>query len=619
MQKNLPSIAIVFLILSFLSGGLCRAAEQPNFVWILAEDSSTHYYEIYHSGGASTPNIQRLANRGLRFEHAFSNSPVCSVARTTLMTALYAPRVGTQYHRKMKEARLPEGWRMFPAYLRQAGYHTTNNSKKDYNSVEGAGVWNASSSNATWRDRPKSSTPFFHMRTFGQSHESSLHFSEAALQSETPSTPLSQIQLPPYYPDTELFRYTYARYLDRIRIIDDEVGELVSQLEEDGLLEDTFIFFFGDHGGVLPGSKGYLYETGLHVPLVVRIPENWKHLCAANRGQRIHGFVSFVDFGPTLLRLAGIEVPGHMDGKPFLGPDLTVEDLNRRNEAFGYADRFDEKYDLCRSLRKGQFKYIRNYQAYHPDALQNNYRYRMLAYQQWRQFFHDGKLNIAQSRFFQPKPAEVLYDLENDPHEIYSLAANPQYLGVLKDMRSRLTHWIKEMPDLSFLPESELVEKGLDHPVEFGAQHKQNIARWADIADLSLLPIGQAEPALRISLQSPDPWDRYWALIAASCFGSDAKELLSLAEKKLEDPEPLVRVRAAEFLAIAAAKDPWPTLLSVLKTTESPVKALLTLNTVVYLKDFIEDIPPLPRDDLQVQAKNSLVERRLEYLSRGSS
>jgi uncharacterized sulfatase len=503
---------------------------------------------------------------------------------------------------------------MFPAYLREAGYYATNNAKKDYNAVEGDGVWDASSRRATWRDRPSKDTPFFHMQSFAASHESSLHFSEKQIDVSELTTDPKSVKLASYHPDTDLFRFTYARYHDRMRVVDDFVGQIVGQLKEDGLLEDTFIFYFGDHGGVLPGSKGYIYESGLHVPLVVRIPENWKHLVEMPRGSRVRGFVSFVDFGPTLLCLADLPVPEHVDGRPFLGPDVTLAEVNARDEAFGYADRFDEKYDLCRSLRKGRFKYIRNYQAFYPDGLQNNYRYKMLAYQEWRELYHDGKLNSIQRKFFEPKAVEALHDIQSDPHEVKNLAEDPAYADVLGDLRKRLQERVKGMPDLSFYPESFLVENALDAPVAFGRKHAKQIARLVDIADLSILPFAIARPKLERALASSDPWGRYWALIACSCFGEDAKALVPAAKQRLEDSELLVRVRAAEFLAIVGAADPRPTLCDVLNMTESPVEALLAFNTVVYVNDHLSGYP-FDMKQLDMTAKGGQVGRRIDYLS----
>jgi arylsulfatase A-like enzyme len=603
----------LLLLLVLRPSALCFAAEKPNFVWILSEDNSKHYLRLFDESGAPAPNIEKLAAEGLVFEHAFCNSPVCSVARTTLATGLYAPRVATQYHRKTKPATLPEGWRMFPACLRDAGYYTTNNAKKDYNAVEGDGVWDASSGKASWRDRPSKETPFFHMQSYAASHESSLHFSEKEWRLSAPATDPRGIELAPYHPDTELFRYTYARYHDRIGAVDEFVGKMVAQLEEDGLLEDTFLFYFGDNGGVLPRSKGYIYEGGLHVPLVVRIPANWRHLVDMPRGSRVQGFVSFADFGPTLLHLAGVPVPDHMDGRPFLGEGITLAELDRRDEAFGYADRFDEKYDLCRSLRKGRHKYIRHYQAFYPDALQNNYRYKMLAYQQWRKMDQEGKLNAVERQFFEPKPVEALYDVEADPHEVHNLAGDPACAKTLLDLRQRLRQRAKGLPDLSFFPESYLVEHALGNPVAFGREHAREIARLVDVADLSLLPFAEAKPALEKALASSSSWERYWALIACSCFGEEAKALVPAAKERLGDSEPLVRVRAAEFLAVVGAADPRPTLYDVLNTTEDPVKAALTLNTAVYVNDHLEGLP-FDLAQLRMHVDGDSVNRRLEYL-----
>jgi arylsulfatase A-like enzyme len=568
---------------------------------------------LYGNPVAATPHIERLAEQGLVFEHAFSCAPVCSVARTTLMSAMYAPRVGFQFHRRSQPAHLPESAQLFPAYLRQAGYYTTNNSKKDYNVIEGQ-VWDESSKTASWRRRPTADTSFFHMQTTAVTHESSLHFSPEQMRKQTPGASTEGVRLPPYHPDTPTFRFTHARYLDRMHTMDQEVGRLVEQLQRDGLLEDTFIFYFGDHGGVLPRSKGYLYETGLHVPLVVRVPKNWRHLVTRPLASRPTGFVSFVDFGPTVLNLAGLKTPGTMDGKPFLGEGVSDQEVDRRDETYGYADRFDEKYDLCRSLRKGRFKYIRNYQPFYPDSLHNNYRYQMLAYAEWRERFRQGKLNAIQRQFFEPKPAEALFDLEQDPHEVHNLAVDPAFAETLLDLRSRLKDWVKGLPDLSFYPESLLVDEALEDGVAFGAAHRQDIGRLVDVADLALEPFEDALPKLKTAMASDDRWQRYWALIACSCFGKRAEPLVAEAKERLLDEEPLVRVRAAEFLGLIGAADAGPTLLEVLATSNSSDVALLTMNTIVFLRDHGSESFELDPARIRVKAGSPTVDRRIEYL-----
>ena len=540
-------LKIAILIFAGISSSCLAADDKPNFLWIMSEDNSKHYLKMFDEMGASTPNIETMASHGVIFDRAFSNAPVCSVARTTLITSVYAPRLGTQFHRRLKTATMPEGWKMFPAYLRSAGYYTTNNSKKDYNAVENPGVWDASSARAHWRNRP-ASKPFFHVQTYTDSHESSLHFDQAWADDPDNKTDPSTVKLAPYHPDTPLFRLTYARYHDRIKTIDAKVGKLIEQLREDGQLENTFVFYFGDHGGVLPRGKGYINESGLHVPLVIRVPDKWKGLSPFEIGSRTNGFVEFVDFGPTVLNLAGVTIPGHVDGQPFLGPNTTATEINSRDETFGYADRMDEKYDLCRSLRRGDWKYIRNYQAIYPDGLQNNYRYINLAWQQWRELYKAGELNEAQKAFFESKPAEQLFDLSNDPHEVQNLANDPDHQAKLIEMRQALSGRVKALPDLSFFPESHLVEFALDDPIQFGKQNSDRIATYVDIADAVLLPTAEALPKIELALTSQDPWARYWGYTVCSILGDRAESMYGHArEATKSDPNLLVKLRGRIF------------------------------------------------------------------------
>jgi arylsulfatase A-like enzyme len=610
MKHALP---IVFVFYSGVVNS-ASAVEQPNFVWLISEDNSKHYLRLFDTHGAETPAIERLASRGLIFENTFSNSPVCSVARTTLITGCYAPRIGTQYHRRSVVVPMPPGLRMFPAYLRDAGYYTTNHRKKDYNAVEGDGVWDESSPRASWRQRRKGQ-PFFHQRSFPVTHESSLHFSSEALQEEQTKTDPTTVFLAPHHPDTPTFRYTYALYHDRIRQMDAQVGAVVEELTQDGLLEDTFIFYFGDHGGVLPRSKGYAYESGLHVPLVVRVPEKWRHLVPWKASTRVSGFVSFVDFGPTLLHLAGIPVPVGVDGRPFLGAGVSAADVNERDEAFGYADRFDEKYDLVRTLRKGRYEYVRSFQPFNFDGLRNNYRYKMLAYTEWLELYKAGKLGLVERQFFEPRAPEALYDIEKDPYETQNLAVNPEYTKVLAVLRVRLAERIRGMPDLSLFPESALVEEAFAGPVAFGVKNKARIVRLADVADLSLVGFAEAEGELRSALESKDPWQRYWGLIGLSAHGRRAHSMAERAKHLADgDPELLVRTRAAEFLGLIGARDPQPVILDVLRKSRSGVEVNLILNTLVLLRDgkTAYDFRITPED---MGATGQYVKRRLTYLT----
>jgi arylsulfatase A-like enzyme len=605
-------VAALFFLLA-TTHSMANGQDQPNFLWIMSEDNSKHYLKMFDDAGTATPNIEKMAAHGVTFDRAFSNAPVCSVARTTLITMVYAPRLGTQFHRRIKTATMPDGWKMFPAFLRNGGYYTTNNSKKDYNAVESNDVWDASSAKAHWRNRPDDK-PFFHVQTYTDSHESSLHFKQDWVDNPDNITDPASIQLAPYHPDTPLFRLTYARYHDRIQVIDGKVGKLLEQLAEDGVLEDTFVFYFGDHGGVLPRGKGYVNESGLHVPLVVRVPEKWKDRSPFPQGTRTKGFVEFVDFGPTVLQLAGVEIPKYVNGKPFLGPGVTADEVNARNETFGYADRMDEKYDFCRSLRRGKWKYIRNYQAIYPDGLQNNYRYINLAWKQWREMNRAGKLNPAQSAFFEPKPAEQLFDVLADPHEVNDLASDPGHREKLLELRTELTEQVKALPDLSFYPESELVDNALDDPIAFGKRHQASIAKYVDVANLALLPVNEALPKLELSIKSNDPIERYWAYTVCSIFGEQAGSFSNHAKQSADnDSDLLVRLRAAEFLGLTKNRDPVPTIREIVKASNSPVINLIALQTLVHFKDGPFDYDTTI-DTESVKSIDDQVMRRIGYL-----
>ncbi len=613
---SLVLIAVVFLLFYGCSYRSAVSEDKPNFVWIVSEDNSKHYMELFDPHGIATPHLEEMASEGILFSRAFSNAPVCSVARSTLISSCYAPRTGTQFHRKSMLVPMPSGVEMFPVYLREAGYYTSNNSKEDYNYYKSDGVWDESSGKAHWTRRAPGQ-PFFHMESHPVSHESRLHFPAELMDTYQPVTHPDSVHLFPNHPDTELFRFTAAYYRDKILSVDSIVGSVLAELEEQGLLESTFVFYFADHGGVLPGSKGYCYESGLHVPLVVRIPKKFRHLVDFSPGSISDGFVSFVDFGPTLLELAGAGIPDGIDGKPFLGPGIPSGELDRWDVTFGYADRFDEKYDMVRTLRKGKLKYMRSYQSFNVDGLQNNYRYKCLAFQEWRELYAAGELNQVRGAFFEPRSPEALYDLEKDPYETTNLAGKPAYREQLLEMREELQVWVKGMPDLSFFPESVLRQKAFEtDPAAFGEEHKARFAELVDVADLSLLPFSQAEAGIAETLASGDPAKMYWALIVCSCFGSEADAFVETARELYTHKDLLVRTRAAEFVGISGKGDPVPVIIGALRESEDGVEALLILNSLVLM---VDGIPGYAFDpDLLELAPGVLeydgVKRRMEYL-----
>jgi arylsulfatase A-like enzyme len=611
-------ILTVIVILFSLFLNACTQKEviqRPNIIWLTSEDNSKHYMELFDEHGVKTPNIERLTNNGIIFTRAFSNAPVCSAARSTLISGCYGPRLASHYHRRVQKVPMSGTMKMFPAYLREAGYYTSNNSKEDYNIVKGDSVWDESSSKASWKKRNQGQ-PFFHVQNTTTTHESKMFYKDEDMNMPDTLTDRNSCFIQPNHPQTEIFKYLNARYRDLIIKMDREIGAMIDELEKEGLLENTFIFYYGDHGGVLPGSKGYMKETGLHVPLVVHIPEKYKNMVDLERGTESSAFVSFVDFGATVLNLAGVEIPEGMDGKAFLGKGVSKSELDSRDETYSYADRFDEKYDMVRSVRKGKYKYVRNYQPFNYDGLWNNYRYKQAGFRQWLDMYKKGELNDIQAEFFKTKKPELLYDVEADPFETINLAENPNNKEVLEQLRGKLDSWLTAMPDLSFYPEHHLVNNAFDNPVAFGQTHKADIEEYIQLANLMLLDYESAKPGIGESLKSNDPWKRYWGLIVCSRFEKQASEFLTLIKEiALSDSELINRVRAAEFIGITGVENPSKLICQALYESKDGTEAGLILNSVVLMRDgYGFDFNIDVKKFAPVIAEAPYVIRRLQYL-----
>ena len=593
--------------------------EKPNILWIVTEDNSIHYMNLYTKGGAEMPAISQLANQGIVFNNAFSNAPVCSVARSTIITGVYAPRIGTQYHRKMSKVKLPNSIKPLPTYLSEIGYYTSNNAKEDYNFIKENKVWDESSKKATYKNRKKGQ-PFFHVQNFHNTHEGQLHFNSKQLDDALVANELDSISPFPYHPDTPTFRYTQSLYHNHHKDVDREMGKFIDDLQNEGLMENTIIFYYGDHGGVLPRSKGYLYETGLNVPMIVYVPDKWKHLNPFEIGSRTSTFVDFVDLVPTVLSLAGVKIPKSLDGTPFLGKNIDKTEIEKQDITFGYADRFDEKYDLVRSVRKGKYKYIRNYQPFNVDGIYNFYRYKMLAYKEWYKLFQEGKLNDIQSQFFKPRLPEALYDIENDPYETQNLASSVEHQNKLLDLRNILSNHVMNQPDLSFFPEPYFLENGLENGLDFGQKNKELIKKLIQTANLSLEPYNEVKNEISEALDNKNPWVRYWGLITCSSFGTEASEHLEKINFLFKnDSENLVKIRAAEYLMLNDFNIDAGEINNLLKNAKSETEANLMLNSLALIKtknpnyklDFSKSFYP----EKWFETENKLVNRRLNYLT----
>ncbi|MDU0354767.1 hypothetical protein RS130_13320 [Paraglaciecola aquimarina] len=333
--------------------------------------------------------------------------------------------------------------------------------------------------------------------------------------------------------------------------------------------------------------------------MVVRIPKNYEHLLAEDMQRlsdyRIKGTVSFIDFAPTLAKLAGLTSLAEHDGEAFLGDNISLKQLNQRDYSFSYADRFDERSSLLRSVHLNNYQYIRRYEPFTPDSLFNAYRARQPAYQEWDKMFKAGQLTPVQADYFEPKPAEALYDLAKDPHQINNLAKDPNYRKQLASMRSALNNQVKILPDVGFYPESYVLAQSNSNIASFGQRHKKEISALVDIADLQLQPFAQVKMQLQHLLSKGTTWQKYWALNVASHFGVEAVSLTAQANQILNsNANTLIKARALQFLTIASSYKPQAKLIELIKEASSDIQVVEILNIAAQLKDlknFVIDIP----------------------------
>ncbi|MBD0776894.1 sulfatase [Maribacter sp. ANRC-HE7] len=442
----------------------------PNIIWLVAEDQSPDYFPMYGDSTISLPSLESLATDGVVFDNAFAPVPVCAPARSALITGMYPTTLGTHNMRNYKAwdnkneplinipnytAIVPEGVRMFTEYLRKAGYYCINGPKEDYNFAKTEAAWDESSieNKHHWRKRKKGQ-PFFAVFNYGVCHESQIWVRGKDSLFVDPS----EVPVPPYFPDNTIIRHDLAVNYSNLKRMDDQIAKVIAQLKEDGLYENSIIFFYGDHGGPFPRQKRSLYDSGVKVPLIIKFPKN------INAGSRDDRLFSFVDFAPTMLSWAGIEPPKVMQGKAQFGK---FEVLEKPKYTFHTSDRFDELYDRLRAVRSKRYKYIRSFNTQISHAMPIAYREQMPMMQELRRLYKAGELTDGQSFWLHPsKPSEELYDLRNDPYELVNLALRPELRDTLIKMRKVLKNWIKNTNDLGRYPEMELIEKWMPNGKE---------------------------------------------------------------------------------------------------------------------------------------------------------
>ncbi len=518
------------------------SAAGPNILWLTSEDHSPTM-GCYGDKFATTPNVDALAARGLRYRFAWSCAPVCAPARTTLISGLYPPSTGAEHMRSMVP--LPTGFKMYPQFLREAGYYCSNNSKEDYNLAKPGQVWDESSGKAHYKNRA-AGQPFFAIFNSTKSHESQIR-----TRPHTAVHDPAKVRVPAYHPDTPEVRQDWAQYYDQVSAVDADAGRHLKELADAGLADDTIVFYYADHGSGMPRSKRWPCNSGLRVPVVVHFPAKWKHLAPPEykAGGVSDRLISFVDFAPTVLSLAGIEPPKWMQGHAFAGKFTAP----MQPFIYGFRGRMDERIDCVRSVSDGRYVYLRNFMPHLSQAQHVDYQFATPTTRVWSDLYKSGKATEAQSIFWRtPKAPEELYDLTTDPDEVQNLAASAQHQEVLAKFRKAQSDLAAKIRDVGFLPEGEIHSRSAGSaPYTMGHDDtKFPFARVFATADLASNLKPDALPELRKHLTDPDSAIRYWAALGVLMRGKEAVTTARVdLQKTLADPSPFVRIPAAQALA----------------------------------------------------------------------
>ena len=600
------------LLVLFL--GLCSALSpldrthaepaKPNILWLVAEDINPHL-GCFGDAVAVTPHLDRFAARSLRYPNCWSTAPVCAPARTALITGMYPTSIGAEHMRS--QVAIPPFMRLYPELMRDAGYYCVNNNKEDYNLERTGRIWDESSTKAHWRNR-KPAQPFLAVFNFNITHESQIR-----KRPHTLSTDPAKVRVPSYHPDTPEVRHDWAQYYDNLTTMDAQVAARLKELDEDGLAQDTIVFFYGDNGSGMPRSKRWPLNSGLSVPLIVHVPDKFKNLAPRDYqpGAVTKRLVSFVDFAPTLLSLAEVQPPSWMQGRAFMGKS----DTPPRKHIFGLRGRMDERQDLVRSVRNERYIYVRNYMPHLIYGQYISYMFETPTTRVWKQLYDSGQLLPPRTFFWERKPVEELYDLQSDPDEVKNLAGSPALRLVQEELNDALENHLLEIRDKGFLPEAERYRRCRTLSIyEFGADDlRYPLGELLNTANIATQLTENSAKQLLPSLKHAEAGIRYWAVMGLLIRGSNAvvpavHELRPL----LEDPSPSVQIVAAQALGLWGAGEDLQAALRTLQSLCDPEKngafaALEALSAIDALGERAEPalslLRSIPRQDPAAPAR----------------
>lgn len=540
MNSRGLSLFAVFTILAQLS--LLFAADRPNILWLTSEDNNVNWVGCYGNPHAQTPNIDKLATEGFQYMHCYANVPVCAPQRSTWITGVHALSMGTTPMRSRYD--IPHDTiKYYPDALRANGYYCSNGGKTDFNigGRSDGSCW--SSGKSDWKAL-KEKQPFFKIINIGTSHESRA-FGDVTRTTHSPD----DVRLAKYHPDILKIRQNYAHYHDAVKRMDSEIGRALAGLADNGLAENTIVIYNSDHGGVLPRSKRFLFNSGTHCPLVVRIPEKFKNLWpASSPGKKIDRIVSFIDMPKTWLQITGSKVPDTMQGRVFLGPDAGAE----RPYHVSYRERMDERNDNVRAIRNKRFVYIRNYMPYAPWGQHLQYLWKMEATRAWEAHHKDGNTNATTGRWFGTKPAEELYDTQNDPDNVNNLIDKPEHKAVIKELRDELRKWQLRVHDSGLMPEADRAKRAKENNMTIYEMVRNpelyELGAYLDASDIALQEDPANIPVFVKMAADEDSAIRYWGSVGLYLVAGEAKKEQGLIRKLLSDESHEVRAMAAYTL-----------------------------------------------------------------------
>jgi len=595
----MKKILAALIFLSVLTDSSTRAADRPNILWITAEDYSSNWLGCYGNKQAQTPHIDALAAQSIQFTAAYSNAPVCAVARSTILTGAYAPTVGSQHMRSRKPA--PSLYKPYVTYLRELGYHCTNYGKTDYNiKMDDNSIWEKGDKRKPFNNL-SAQQPFFMVINLGETHESRLFPQKIAANRKNgiipkkPRLDAEAVTVPPYLPAIPGIRHDIAVYHDNMTAMDTHVGKLLYELKKQGFADNTIVFHYSDHGGAIPRGKRYLKDTGTRVPMIVYFPKKWQHLSPFNPGEKVDEPVSFVDLAPTLLSLLGEKKPVQMLGRAFLG-SKRIQPAEDEVE-FLYADRFDEIYGMRRGVTDGRWKYIRRFTPHLSAAPYSFYQFGQVGWLDWEKRWKNNKLKPEFNTIWQPgQMVDELFDLKADPWEIHNLAADPKHVDKLKRMRAQLKKEMIRARDTGLIPEgmfAELVPEGAP-AADYWNTHADELAALIDLAFLASARDQNNLPMLLKKLKSTDALTRYWAAQGILILGKDAttsEETESTIHPLLKDKHSNIRSTAAQALiALGKKNEGIAFLLKDLQADNNEFAQLYLLNGLIQAEAF-DQIP----------------------------